>query len=222
MIDAKAALSAVAKGRTNAPAFRLTLASINAHLLAMDVLFRPVHLPSEDNPSDGASRGHRRRPTTRRVLREPGFSKSGRRLHWSYQQMLRAERFLDGISSCDSSTTSEPSTSTISSGSSASVSTFGADMLNSRLRRFLIRHLCSQLGVSSLLSTSSSSGSPPSSQTGSCTSSSTSPAESSSRRLRLPMESSRARGQSGASTLRPVLRSRPRTSAPACSVKWCV
>ncbi len=81
LVDAKAALCATAKGRTNAPAFRRTLCSIDALLLASDTLLRPVYVPSEDNPADAPSRGRRRRPTDRRVLKKPGFSKVRRQFH---------------------------------------------------------------------------------------------------------------------------------------------
>ena len=81
LIDAKAALCAVAKGRSNAPAFHPTMCRINALLLATNTLLRPVYVPSEDNPADAPSRGRRRRPAGRRVLKKPGYSKQDRRLH---------------------------------------------------------------------------------------------------------------------------------------------
>ncbi len=81
LIDAKAALCAVAKGRTNAPAFHQTLCSIDAVLLATNTLLRPVYVPSEDNPADAPIRGRRSRPVDRRVLKKPGFSKVRRRLY---------------------------------------------------------------------------------------------------------------------------------------------
>ncbi len=65
LVDAKAALGAVAKGRTSAPAFRGPLCAINALLPATDSLLRPVCVPSEDNPADAPSRGRRRRPADR-------------------------------------------------------------------------------------------------------------------------------------------------------------
>ena len=68
LIDAKAVLSAIAKGRTGFSAFRRTLASLNAHLLAADILLRPVYIPSEDNPADAPSRGVRMR-APRRIAR---------------------------------------------------------------------------------------------------------------------------------------------------------
>ena len=88
LIDAKAALCAIAKGRTNAPAFHQTLCSINALLLATDTLLRPVYVPSEDNPADAPSRGRRRRLVNRRVLQKPGFCKAERGLHRLQQEGL--------------------------------------------------------------------------------------------------------------------------------------
>ena len=97
LIDAKAALCAVAKGRTNAPAFHKTLCSINALLLATNKLLRQVYVPSEDNPADAPSRGCRRRPGTRRVLKKPGFSKPQRRVH----QLLLEHLTIDEALRCD-------------------------------------------------------------------------------------------------------------------------
>ena len=94
LVDAKAALCAVAKGRTNAPAFRPTLCSIDALLLATNTLLRPVYVPSEDNPADAPSRGRRRRPITRRVLKKPGFCKAERGLHRLQQEALLVEELL--------------------------------------------------------------------------------------------------------------------------------
>ncbi len=92
LVDAKAALRAVAKGRTNAPAFHGPLRAINALLLATNSLLRPVYVPSEDNPADVPSRGRRRRPVDRRVLKKPGFSKIRRRLyHLSHEEALIEE-----------------------------------------------------------------------------------------------------------------------------------
>jgi len=59
LIDAKAILSATAKGRSGAPGFKQILRSIAAHLLAGNVLIYPLYIPSEDNPSDAPSRGKR-------------------------------------------------------------------------------------------------------------------------------------------------------------------
>ena len=89
LIDAEAVLSAIAKGRAGSPAFRGTLCSINAHLLASNTLLRPVYIPSEDNPADAPSRGRRRRPVTRRVLKKPGCSKVDRRLRRGLHEETR-------------------------------------------------------------------------------------------------------------------------------------
>ncbi len=94
LVDAKAALGAVAKGRTNTPAFHNTLCSINALLLASNSLQRPVYVPSEDNPADAPSRGRRRRPAERRVLKKPGFCKAERGLHRLQQEALLVEELL--------------------------------------------------------------------------------------------------------------------------------
>ena len=59
LIDAKAILSATAKGRSGAPGFKQILRSIAAHLLAGNLLIYPLYIPSEDNPSDAPSRGKR-------------------------------------------------------------------------------------------------------------------------------------------------------------------
>ncbi len=93
LIDAKAALCAVAKGRTNAPAFHRSLCSIDALLLATNTLLRPVYVPSEDNPADAPSRGRRRRPATRRILKKPGFFKAQRSMH----RLLEEARLFDEL-----------------------------------------------------------------------------------------------------------------------------
>ena len=94
LIDAKAALCAVAKGRTNTPAFHKTLCSIDALLLASNLLLRPVYIPSEDNPADAPSRGRRRRPIDRRVLKKPGFSKENRCMHRLREEALLIDEVL--------------------------------------------------------------------------------------------------------------------------------
>ena len=61
---------------------------------ATDTLLRPVYIPSEDNPADAPSRGRRRRPMARRVLKKPAFSKPERRLHRLQQEALLVEELL--------------------------------------------------------------------------------------------------------------------------------
>ena len=101
LIDAKAALSAVAKGRSGAPEWTGTMCSIMALLLASDCLMRPLYIPSEDNPADHPSRGRRRRPITRKVRSKIVFSKSERRLHRATALLRRRQAFLDACSDLD-------------------------------------------------------------------------------------------------------------------------
>ena len=63
MVDAKAVLGAASKGRSSSPSLLRVMRAIGAHCLAGDLLLRLLYVPSEHNPSDGASRGKRRRPT---------------------------------------------------------------------------------------------------------------------------------------------------------------
>ena len=76
LIDAKATVCCLAKGRSGAAAFKGPAASFAAHVLASDVLIRPLYIPSEDNPADAPSRGRRRRPLQRGVLKKPGYIKA--------------------------------------------------------------------------------------------------------------------------------------------------
>ena len=94
LIDAKAALSAVAKGRSGAHEWTGTMCSIMALLLASDCLMRPLYIPSGDNPADHPSRGRRRRPITRKVRSKIGFSKSERRLHRAVALRQRRQAML--------------------------------------------------------------------------------------------------------------------------------
>jgi len=75
LVDAKAALAAVAKGRSGSVAFRCTLGYINSCLLATNCLLRVVYIPSEDNPADAPSRGKRPRVSVRGLDRPPRYSK---------------------------------------------------------------------------------------------------------------------------------------------------
>ncbi|CAE7241849.1 unnamed protein product [Symbiodinium sp. CCMP2592] len=64
LVDAKAAIGSVSKGRSSARAaraLRRVLRSIAAHALAADLLLRLVYIPSESNPADLPSRGVRRK-----------------------------------------------------------------------------------------------------------------------------------------------------------------
>ena len=66
LVDAKAVLGAFAKGRSSAKALQHHTRIVAAYCLAADILPRYVYVPSEDNPADAPSRGHRRRPVIRR------------------------------------------------------------------------------------------------------------------------------------------------------------
>lgn len=61
LIDAKAVLGAVTKGRMSAPGIRGILRRIAALLLATNALARLVYVPTEHNPADAPSRGKRAR-----------------------------------------------------------------------------------------------------------------------------------------------------------------
>ena len=97
LVDARASIAAVAKGRSGASSFKRTLGSIGALQLATNTLLRCIYIPSEDNPADAPSRGKRRRPPDRRVLKKPGFSKGARRLH---RALRERERILDFMATC--------------------------------------------------------------------------------------------------------------------------
>ena len=107
LIDAKAALCAVAKGRSGSSEFNGTLCSISALLLATGCLVRPLYIPSEDNPADHPSRGRRRRPATRKVLKKPGFSKPERRLNRALGQLQKLRAFIDDCSDFESVSSSD-------------------------------------------------------------------------------------------------------------------
>ncbi|CAE7209507.1 unnamed protein product [Symbiodinium sp. CCMP2592] len=57
LVDAKAVLGAVTKGRSSARALRTSLRGAAAHVLAANILPRLVYVPSESNPADAPSRG---------------------------------------------------------------------------------------------------------------------------------------------------------------------
>ena len=73
LIDALTVLGAAAKGRSSAPSIRHEIREISALILAGNLLFRPVYIPSEDNPADAPSRGIVRRWRSRTI---PGLIKS--------------------------------------------------------------------------------------------------------------------------------------------------
>ena len=73
-VDAKAVLHAIMKGRSSAPSLTRIIKAIAAHCLAANLLVHPIYIPSESNPADGPSRGVRKRPPGRRLLKPLGFS----------------------------------------------------------------------------------------------------------------------------------------------------
>ena len=75
LIDAKAALCAVAKGRSGSSFFNGTLCSISALLLTTSCLLRRLYMQSEDNSANHPSRERWRRPETKTVLKKHSFSK---------------------------------------------------------------------------------------------------------------------------------------------------
>ena len=61
LIDARAVLGAVGKGRSSAPTIAREIRKIGAHILAGDLLIKAAYIPSEKNPADAPSRGIVRR-----------------------------------------------------------------------------------------------------------------------------------------------------------------
>ena len=67
LIDALTVLGASVKGRSSAPSIHYHIREIASLILAGDFVYRPVYIPSEENPADAPSRGIIRRWTTKRV-----------------------------------------------------------------------------------------------------------------------------------------------------------
>lgn len=76
LVDAKAILGAVAKGRSSAPAIRGILRRIAVLLLCTGSLLRLIYVPSEHNAADAPSRGRRRRHR-RRVKQQKLRTRAG-------------------------------------------------------------------------------------------------------------------------------------------------
>jgi hypothetical protein len=105
LVDAKAMLAAVAKGRSGSPEFARTLAHVSALELATNTLLRLVYIPSEDNPADAPSRGARRRPACRRAsrpVRHTHFDKMVHKRERAWRR-LRACGQVESIMATDSS-----------------------------------------------------------------------------------------------------------------------
>ena len=71
LVDAKAIIGAVAKGRTNAPGLRGVVRALGAYQMASDVLLRLIYIPTDHNPADLPSRGTRCRFRSRRKAPTP-------------------------------------------------------------------------------------------------------------------------------------------------------
>ncbi len=113
LVDAKAALCAVAKGRSGAFSFRRPLASIGAHALASGCQLRCLYIPSEDNTADAPSRGKRRRPSRKRILKQRRHCKADRRLFQAAQRMQRCVAVLREHGLLASSSDSTPSSASL-------------------------------------------------------------------------------------------------------------
>ena len=83
LVDAKAVIGAMARGRSSAPALRRAVMRTAAYALGGDLLLHLVYVPSEDNPADSPSRG---KPLRRRVAGCPVASK------WGQRAALRTDR----------------------------------------------------------------------------------------------------------------------------------
>ena len=70
LVDAKAAIGSILKGRSSARALRRVLRSTAAHCLACNLLLRLLYIPSESNPADGPSRGKGIRRATKKALKK--------------------------------------------------------------------------------------------------------------------------------------------------------
>ena len=68
LVDAKAVLGAVTKGRSSAPGFKSVIRQIAALAMGCDFLLRLVYIPSESNPADSPSRGVHSRPRVRKTM----------------------------------------------------------------------------------------------------------------------------------------------------------
>jgi len=68
LVDAKAVIGAVARGRSSAPSIRRAIMRTAALAIGGDLLLHVVYVPSEENPADAPSRGKR---APRRATRTP-------------------------------------------------------------------------------------------------------------------------------------------------------
>ena len=78
LVDAKAVLGAVAKGRSSSRLLRKIIARISALCLATDTTLHLLYVPSEHNPADAPSRGATNSKTSPRKVRHKTFRKQPR------------------------------------------------------------------------------------------------------------------------------------------------
>ena len=105
LVDARASIAAVAKGRSGAASFKRTLSSIGALQLATNTMMRCLYIPSEDNPADAPSRGRPRR--RRKTVKVQRFDKRARRLHTAVRELEKRNAFMEDNSDFDSFSGSE-------------------------------------------------------------------------------------------------------------------
>ncbi len=109
LLDAKAVLGALQKGRSSLRKLGHLLQRTAAHLIGCDITPRLLYVPTEDMLADAPSRGLRNRPGRRRVLRPKGYSKVDRCLHKQitrYDRAMRVLREQFGSSVSDSTSSS--------------------------------------------------------------------------------------------------------------------
>ena len=97
LIDAKAVLYAVLKGRSSAPTLKPVMRRIAAHCLAGGLLLYPLYVPSENNPADGPSRGLRRRPQVRRKVAKEKITGKMLRYRQGVQRGIEGSPYRDEL-----------------------------------------------------------------------------------------------------------------------------
>jgi len=95
LLDAKAVLGAIAKGRSSSPSLARPTRRLSAHLLAGELHLKVVYVPSEENAADDPSRGRtrpwrgRRTPLPARATRGEAAAATSERqqLRWWRQEL---------------------------------------------------------------------------------------------------------------------------------------
>ena len=101
LLDAKAIIGALQKGRSSSRKLGRLLQKAGAYTMACDFAPRFPYVPTEDMPADAPSRGVRARPTRRRVLKKRGHSMIERRMHKVVERQKRALRVLEACDQLD-------------------------------------------------------------------------------------------------------------------------